>query len=450
VIGHATSRSRAIVLRSGGTKRDVSILWVSCRDGLLCSCFGGTQNALFLSASSRSTKCAHTTALAEVLTRSGVSIETFRARMRLRADAANFAVYTDYGSTVWWSVLYRSVYSLVSFSSANVATCIAPGCRRLRGRCGHVKTAREEQLLEGFHNTRFGSAPDAVKARIAARKQPLAAPRAKVLNNEEEDEGIEKEATDTLRVPQDAVPTRVAARVRRNLLPCAGEVTQGEVWTRTADWQNMYQERAAESDPRQATDLKRMAALVSICKLNGMIRDVQQPLFEQSCGSCGVQRAERHKITKEPGLLTTHHPTANALKVCILLLSFSLLLFVGMFLLSGGVCIVFLSGRPSHQFMVPAAPRVLAFASSSLLGRFGSVDGSAMLPSVGASLSTTAMRTGSFRCDGETSTDGGFSSPGGCSTSSCPLLLLGARPTRRRHGTCRLMCCPLLSAGKIS
>jgi len=101
VIGHATSRSRAIVSRSGGTKRELSILWVSCRERLLCSCFAGTQNALFLSASSWSTKCAHTTTLAGALTFSGMSIVTFRAWMRLRADAATFAVHTEYGSTAW-------------------------------------------------------------------------------------------------------------------------------------------------------------------------------------------------------------------------------------------------------------------------------------------------------------------------------------------------------------
>jgi len=61
VIGDSASRSRAIVLRSGAGKADVAIMWVSCQDGLLCSCFCGTQNALFLSVSSRSTTCKHTT-----------------------------------------------------------------------------------------------------------------------------------------------------------------------------------------------------------------------------------------------------------------------------------------------------------------------------------------------------------------------------------------------------
>lgn len=54
VVGDPLSRSRAIALRYGGTKRD-AVLWVSSRGGLMCSCFNGTQNALFLSASSRST-----------------------------------------------------------------------------------------------------------------------------------------------------------------------------------------------------------------------------------------------------------------------------------------------------------------------------------------------------------------------------------------------------------
>lgn len=58
VVGHHTSRSRAISLRCGHGKRD-AILWVSPRGGLLCSSFGGNQNALLISASSRNTDVGH-------------------------------------------------------------------------------------------------------------------------------------------------------------------------------------------------------------------------------------------------------------------------------------------------------------------------------------------------------------------------------------------------------
>jgi len=88
VFGDKNSRSRAIVLRQGGGKRDSSILWVSSRDGFLCSCFSGHENALLLSTSSRSTTCSHTVVLRKALSSSGVSSSTFCSRMRLRADAA--------------------------------------------------------------------------------------------------------------------------------------------------------------------------------------------------------------------------------------------------------------------------------------------------------------------------------------------------------------------------
>ena len=320
VVGDPESRSRAIVLRSGAGKRDVAILWVSCRDGLLCSCLQGTQNAHFLSASSRSTSCAHTAAMAKALARSGVDVATFRSRMRLRADASNFAVALHFGSTVLWSVLYRSVYSVVTFSAANSAACVAPGCRRFRGRCGHVRVARDTVGPGGFDDARFGSSPAAVKARLDARTKaaPTAAPRARVINNEEEDEGIEKEATDTVRGPRDAEPDKIAARMIRNMLPCAGEVVQGEVWTRTADWRKVYTERAAGPVAGKAEALRMLGALLSSSTTRDFVRDVREPLIERFCGSCGQRRQSRHKVEREPGLLTTHHPTASPLKVRVL------------------------------------------------------------------------------------------------------------------------------------
>jgi len=326
VIGDKNSRSRAIVLRQGSGKRDLSILWVSSRDGFLCSCFSGHENALFFSASSRSTTCVHTVALRNALSSSSVSTETFCARMRLRADAADFAVCEDYGSAVVWSVLYHSVFSLVTFNSCNVATCIAPCCRRFRGRCGHVRVARDRLGPDGINDIKFGTAPAAVKARVDARRPP---PRMydKVVNNEEEDEGLEKLASDTMRGPLDSAPVDLSARTSRNLLPCAGELMQGEVWNRTADWRTLVQQRPAVD---AAANAQQLAAVLGAACSGGVIRDTRDALVEPYCGSCGQKREARHKVHSEPALLTTHHPTAAALKVCCFALL--LLLFACMFL----------------------------------------------------------------------------------------------------------------------
>jgi len=314
VVGDSSSRSRAIVLRSGAGKADVSIMWVSCRDGLLCSCFSGTQNALFLSVSSRSTTCKHTAALVKALRVANVSLSTFRTRMRLRADSADFAVFEDYGSSVVWAVLYHAVYSVVTFTTANVATCIAPGCRRFRGRCGHVRVARASQGPEGFRNLDSGSAPVAAKARKEARQIP-AAPRAKVLDNEEEDEGLEGRDGDTVRGPRDMEQSKVAERTPRNMMPCTTELAQGTVWARTADWRGLIAQRAAGRPENKAADMKQLRDLFEMSQSLGAVRDLGLPLVEPFCGSCGQERADRHNITKEPGLLVTHHPTAPPLRV---------------------------------------------------------------------------------------------------------------------------------------
>lgn len=320
VVGDPASRSRAIVLRSGAGKADLSILWVSCRDGILCSCFGGTQNALFLSVSSRSTTCKHTAALVKALRVACVSLSTFRARMRLRADSAEYAVFDVYGQSVVWAVLYHAVYSVVTFTTSNVATCIAPGCRRFRGRCGHVRVARDAQGPEGFNHPDSGSAPAVVEARKEARKT-AAAPRSKMLNNEEEDEGLEGQAGDTVRGPRDIEQSKVAQRTPRNMMPCAAELDQGAVWARTADWRGLILQRSAGRSENKAAHVKLLGQLIETSQSLGDLRNLEIPLVEPFCGSCGHERADRHKITKEPGLLVTHHPTAPPLRVrCLTLL----------------------------------------------------------------------------------------------------------------------------------
>lgn len=244
----------------------------------------------------------------------GVSLATFRNRMRLRADSADFAVFEDYGTSVVRAVLYLSVYSVVTFTACNVATCIAPGCRRFRGRCGHVRVARDVQGPNGHLNPVFGSAPVSVKARKDARKI-APPPRAKVLDNEEEDEGLKDTAGDTLRGPRDMDETTVARRTPRNMLPCSGELEQGAVWARTADWWGPMVQRAAGRPESKAADVEMLGKLFDVSKSLGAVRDQRLALVEPYCGSCGQQRADQHKIIKEPGLLVTHLPTAPALRV---------------------------------------------------------------------------------------------------------------------------------------
>lgn len=141
VVGDPASRSRAILLRYGAFKRD-AVMWVSSRGGLMCSCYSGTQNALLLTESAGSSDCQHTALLRRCLPAAGVPVHTFQKRMQLRHDAANLAISTKIGTTVLWTALYQSVFSLVSFTPGNVTTCIAPRCRCFRGRCGHFKVAR--------------------------------------------------------------------------------------------------------------------------------------------------------------------------------------------------------------------------------------------------------------------------------------------------------------------
>lgn len=312
IVGDPASSSRAIVLRTGVNKRDAAILWVSRRGGLLCSCFAGTQNAFFLSTSSRSMSCSHVRALRTALDTTGVDMDVFRSRMRLRADAAQFVHSIPHGSSLLWIILYRAVYSLVSFTLANTASCIAPSCRRFKGRCGHVVAARAHCKLHSLKGT--GELPPACAGDAQEGKRSSAArTRARFIENEDEDEGVEQLPLKTTRGAHAADLSELSTRQARNMLPCHVEEHDGEVWARTADWEHLY---APNGEGGKAENVQMLRHLFGTAIRRNILRDVKKPLIESVCGSCGTKRDESDKVTLEPGILCTHHPTAPSLKVC--------------------------------------------------------------------------------------------------------------------------------------
>jgi len=308
IVGQQGGRSRAIVLRYG-TRRDQSaILWVSPRGGLLCSCFEGTQNASFLSVSSRSTDCVHTRVVNKCLSLGRVPVDKLRKRMGLRKDAADFAVPRVFDGTLVMYVLYQRVYSIVTFTTQS-AICVAPGCRSFARRCGHVRIAR--RVREELKLQDVGRVEIDVKAK-AGGKAP-----SRFLSNEEEDDGLEKQPSDTIRADGDSPEENLCERARRNLLPCAGEEAQADAWARTADWQGIIEKQKAQGGG--ASTLDKMEVLCATGMLNGMIENVSKTLVEPRCGSCGAHREERHHVAVEPAILYHHHPSAPKLQVCALL-----------------------------------------------------------------------------------------------------------------------------------
>lgn len=312
VVGDPKSRSRAVALRYGHAKRD-AVLWVSPRGGLICSCFGGTQNALLISASTRNTDCQHTALLSRCLALAGVPLVKFRQRMQLQADAQDFASCKLYGPSLTWIVLYKRVFSLVTFSKMNVASCVAPGCRRFRGRCGHVKIARP--LNSKMKLDVVGSGTDLRSSAAPSSGVKQSGQEPKFLVSEEEDMGIERLPSDTQRAKTNPALERVARRVMRNMLPCSGELHDADVWVRTADWTRMYTDNATRADDQSRADLKAMSQLMSLSNDLGHTRDMRVPLVEPYCGSCGCKREERHQVVKEHAVIYTHHPSAPTIAV---------------------------------------------------------------------------------------------------------------------------------------
>lgn len=196
-----------------------------------------------------------------------------------------------------------------------VCRALLPSFPRAMRSCA---VARDRQGPDGFNDVNYGTAPAAVEARLHARR-PSPPAYDKVIHNEEKDKGLEQMASDTMRThtPQDSAPVDLAARPSRNLLPCTGELEKRAVWNRTADLRQALRPQAAGTAPGDRPEHARKVQLILSSMIGaGAIRDTRGTLVEHCCGSCGQKREERHKVQAEPGLLTTHHPTAPALKVC--------------------------------------------------------------------------------------------------------------------------------------
>lgn len=303
IVGQQGTRSRAIVLRYGPRRDQSAILWVSHRGGLLCSCFEGTQNDSFLSVSSRSSNCAHAQVVNKCLSIGQVPVEKLRKRMGLPQDAEDFAVPQIVDSSLVMYVLYQRVYSIVAFT-AQSAICVAPGCRSFSRRCGHVRIAR--RVRDELNLNDAGAGP-ATKAKGSVKE------RARYLTNEEEDDGLEKQLSDTIRADGDSPEGELCRRARRNLLPCSGEVCQADVWARTADWKDMQEK--ARKQGGDSSHLDTMTVLFTSAAKRGLVEDVTQTFVEPRCGSCGMRRTAEHQVTEESALLYHHHPSAAALEV---------------------------------------------------------------------------------------------------------------------------------------
>lgn len=314
LVGDPSSRARAIMLRFGGSKRD-AVLSISSQGGLMCSCFLGTQNALLLSVSGRSSDCKHSALLRQCIVDADVPVLKFQKCMRLQEPASDYAVHRRFGATVVWTALYQEVYSLVTFTPGGVPLCIAPGCRRFRGRCGHVKLVRP--LNEELKVTAALDAATGGRDRAPVRRDAQASDdRPPCVTSMEEDQGIEKLPSDTNRGDDDVDEVLLSKRVPRNLMPCAGEIIEGDVWARSADWQRILCEAAERSSAGQPDEINVFRGLYKECVRFGHVRDVKETLMEPYCGSCGTKREERHALIKEPASVYTHQATAPVIQVC--------------------------------------------------------------------------------------------------------------------------------------
>jgi len=135
------------------------------------------------------------------------------------------------------------------------------------------------------------------------------------LTAEDEDDGVEKQPSNKIRADRDVHESAVAAGVQRNLVACVAEVEDGEVWNRTADWTGMLRKQDAPKKDQPTDTIDVLDTLLVEARRRGLVPDVEEPLVEPFCGSCGRKRGADTRSSAEPALLYTHHPTAPPIEV---------------------------------------------------------------------------------------------------------------------------------------
>lgn len=121
------------------------------------------------------------------------------------------------------------MFSFVTLTPGNVAACIAPGCRRFRARCGHVVNGRAHIKRLGLDGN-SGLPAGTPRAPSVATKKSANGGRPRFLLDKDEYEGVEHMPPATTRGGMDVDVTSLSDRAARDMLPCVGEILQGEAW----------------------------------------------------------------------------------------------------------------------------------------------------------------------------------------------------------------------------
>jgi len=148
----------------------------------------------------------------------------------------------------------------------------------------------------------------------------------------DDDAGILTDPAETARGSTDSTKAVVAARVRRNMLPCSPEIAAEAVAARPALWRGLFMKILAGPAEGRQGELKGLTVAMAEIEQPGLIQFLRQPRAESFCGSCDRQRGEQHDVTKKRAVCYSNHPTAPPLLLCLMLEALGALAFVAGFI----------------------------------------------------------------------------------------------------------------------
>jgi len=142
--------------------KDSAVTWVGETGAILCTCFESSEDAAVFGAGRRSCTCAHARALSS-------AIQLAPSPARTRKSCPKFCTRIRRGPSSDAVVVWDGViFTVVTVVDGSADLCLAPGCRVMPHKCGHVQAARVELERADLRDADDPPAPGAQEALDAA------------------------------------------------------------------------------------------------------------------------------------------------------------------------------------------------------------------------------------------------------------------------------------------
>lgn len=318
VVSALACPSRVVFCRFGPALVDLAGLWISPFEKVLCSCYHDSHNVALASVTRRESTCWHADVFRAAMDQQRSRREKILRALQLQPTTQPHAFSFELLGTRCALSFDGDIFSPVVASEKRLIRCISAACRSMERSCAHAKLTRALPVFNASRRVQTSDGQDEQATESSctdgtAEERPTASTDyGKYAGSERDDHR--------------AILACALSRKKRNLLPCAEEQRQSDVWQRTADVisAGLTPASVVTPQPRGAdtTEPSAMASNISASDRPfesmlrcGLVVDPNRVLYEKQCTQCLKQKPDSAVMNVEPAVIYTQHATASALQV---------------------------------------------------------------------------------------------------------------------------------------